>query len=528
MAIRLGNMPPGLMKLVPEGFKPEDAEMVFVDRKGIEVASTAHAELAEGLRLVDAYNRMLGSETTVLTVADLPEGLQEAGKLISGGADTLTGGQLLKLLEQPTAIHPTIRAAVPELASLLHAQMGKDELMKGLLAQGVPPKRMNSAELTKWFAAAVEELRAAAGDAPIDEAGANKLIKLTKQALLNVGGGLLLRSCLDEAVRELNQAPGLSDAAVTKLATFRKQTQPGRTAHTRTEAGALVKLDIAKRRAEELAPLNAAQKQALSKVNENAGKKVEAARASVLKRIEAWGFGEADLDKLVAYIRSYAPVTIQFHPDKKLPGGQAAIDSFLEDPFYKNQFQTKISSGSLGPSAGSSRDGWEKKIFDGAYHTGPLVPEERPKYGGLSALNSPKGNGGSWYGKCFFELRQDVKFRTTFTPRNSSGCGFDEVSTVDTIEVLLDQIGNKDSDYLRKMFEVARGERTSIDKNYSGSYVEAQVHGDIDLSRDVTFLVIEKSYLSNAYGQKLMQLAEKIGATVKITDQTRFMTEDDK
>ena len=56
----------------------------------------------------------------------------------------------------------------------------------------------------------------------------------------------------------------------------------------------------------------------------------------------------------------------------------------------------------------------------------------------------------------------------------------------------------------------------------AGSYIEAQVHGDLILERDAEFLVIEKSYISAPYGDKLLLLADKIGATPKLTDTTRM------
>ena len=91
--------------------------------------------------------------------------------------------------------------------------------------------------------------------------------------------------------------------------------------------------------------------------------------------------------------------------------------------------------------------------------------------------------------------------------------------------MLLKQIVDNDPEYLKQLFAVAKGEKVSGTKNYSGNYIEAQTHGSVDLARDVEFVVVDKGLMSNAYGQKLQQLAEKIGATVKYTDQSKFFME---
>ena len=520
MAVRVGNLPPGLRDLVTPRYEGVDAEFVVVDRKALEASG------ADGsLRLAEAYGRVLGAELVTLPIEGLPSALKATATKLAGGAEQLTGQAVLHALENPSALDPKQISALPELAALLRERLGQEELAKGTLATGLPVSRASEAEINRFFAAAVAELRAGAGGEKIGDEGAERLTKLAKQVLLNYGGGLMTRAFFDGAVGDLHTSPGIDDGAMELLTKFRTAIQPGRTSHARHDDGALIKLDAARRRSAELSMLNPTQQKALEVVGEAAKEKVPAARAAVLAKIQAWGFTEADLDKVVAYVTNYARVTIQFNPDRKLTTGGAVIDAMIADPNYRNQFETKISGGSLGPKAGSSRDGWEKEIFRGVYHDHELIPEERPKYGGLSPLNHPAGNGGSWYGRCFFELRQDVKYRTTFTPRNSSGCKKDDVTTIDSIEVLLKQIVDNDPEYLKQLFAVAKGEKVSGTKNYSGNYIEAQTHGSVDLARDVEFVVVDKGLMSNAYGQKLQQLAEKIGATVKYTDQSKFFME---
>lgn len=526
VVVRVSNLPTGLRELIPAELAPTGADFVVLDRTALDKAKSADEASGLAARLVGAYSRLMGAETILVVLADVPDDLKNAAKALSGSDAGITGQQLMTALETPSAVDPKLLAALPALAELVHEQLGREEMLKGTLAQGVPAKRMSQAEVARWFAAAVADIRGEGGSEPIDEVGATQLIKLTKKLMLNFGGGLITRSFFDDAVKDLHGAPGLSDDAIGLLAKFRTLIQPGRTSHTRSDQGALVAIDMAARRAAERTFLNETQAAAVDGVEARNKDRIAAARTNVIAAIAPWGFGEVDLDKTLAYLKRYAPVTIQFHPDKQVPGGGAVIDKMLEAPAYKNQFETKISGGSLGPTAGSSRDGWEKTIFDGKYHTHPLIPEERPKYGGLSALNSPKGNGGDWYGSCFFELRQDVKFRTTFTPKNSSGAKTLDVTAIDSLEILLDQVRERDPKYLKSMFEVARGDRASITQAYGGNYIEAQIHGTLDLTRDVEFIVVDAKYLTTPYGAKLEALAEKIGATIKFTDKTKFYVAD--
>ncbi len=264
---------------------------------------------------------------------------------------------------------------------------------------------------------------------------------------------------------------------------------------------------------DELGRLGSAQAAALSNVRERCLPRVPGARKSLLASLPS---STADLDHVVDYLRRQARVTIQFHPDQRLPSGASIVDSFIADPVYKNQFQTLVSSGSYAPMAGSSRDAWERELFAGAYHDHPLIAEERPRYGALSALGLPPGNGE--YGRCFFELRQDVKPRTTFCPTNSSQCGAGQVSTADTLEVLLELIAAIDVEYARQIAHVALGGRPDRDRHYRGSFVEVQIHGPVELRRDVEHLVIDVEYTATHYGDKLLELADRIDATVRYTD----------
>jgi hypothetical protein len=271
--------------------------------------------------------------------------------------------------------------------------------------------------------------------------------------------------------------------------------------------------------------LNASQANALRNVRERCLPRVAAARAGLMERL---GVSAAELDDTGVHLRDRAPVIMQFRPERHPPlGGPALIDSFLAEPVYKNQFQTMTSCGTFAPFPGQCRDEWERTLFGGAYHEHELIPEERPKYGGFSALADPGGSSCWSYGRCFFELRHEVKAHTTFCPVDSSYCGAEQVCTIDTWEILLDLVAWVDPEFARDVVTVAAGGEPDQVRHYRGSFIEAQVHGDVDLRRDVEHLVIGLEYVSTEYEEKLLELAELIGAPVKYTDKTRFFTRDE-
>ena len=73
MAVRVGNLPPGLRDLVTPRYEGVDAEFVVVDRKALEASG------ADGsLRLAEAYGRVLGAEL-VTRIDALVEAVEASG-----------------------------------------------------------------------------------------------------------------------------------------------------------------------------------------------------------------------------------------------------------------------------------------------------------------------------------------------------------------------------------------------------------------------------------------------------------------
>lgn len=282
----------------------------------------------------------------------------------------------------------------------------------------------------------------------------------------------------------------------------------------------------------DLSRLNDTQRAVLRDTAARAATHSAAAHAALLEKVKGLGFGEEALKTCLEYIRTKAPITINFNPDKRVadtsapvgpdywsvtedPSGRRLIDALLADGSYRNQFETRNTSGSFAPYEGGCRDGWEKTIFAGGYHGHPLIPQERPKYGALNAVRDTNGGAAS-YGRCYFVLKDGVRGRTTFTPRNSSGCKENEVGTVDHFEHVLN------AQDVAALVDIALGRRRRASLGwFGGAYIEAQVHGPVEFDKDVAAVVVNTMFRGTEYETKLREFARKYRVPLQWTDGER-------
>ncbi|MFC4857954.1 DUF3626 domain-containing protein [Actinophytocola glycyrrhizae] len=179
----------------------------------------------------------------------------------------------------------------------------------------------------------------------------------------------------------------------------------------------------------------------------------------------------------VATLASGAPVdpalrvTLHFHPDR-LTAGEPILRLMARDGVYRSQFETGTSNGGLTAHPGGDRWRWESRIFAGAYDDAPAAT--RPKYGSLNFRRRLVG-GSPRFGSAHLRLRPHTLDRTTF-------CYPDSVFEPERFGVAA-----------RLSTLVAMAE--ADDKDALDDYVEAQVHGVVDLERDVEALVLDPSYL---------------------------------
>jgi hypothetical protein len=163
-------------------------------------------------------------------------------------------------------------------------------------------------------------------------------------------------------------------------------------------------------------------------------------------------------------------VTLHFHPDR-LSAGEPILRRMARDTVYRSQFETGTSNGGLTAHPGGDRWRWESRIFDGAYDNAPAA--ERPKYGSLNFRGRRVG-GSPRFGSAHLRLRPHTLDRTTF-------CYPDSV-----FEPAHFGVGAR----LSTLVALAKAD----DKDALDDYVEAHVHGVLDLAADVEALVLDPCY----------------------------------
>ncbi len=174
-------------------------------------------------------------------------------------------------------------------------------------------------------------------------------------------------------------------------------------------------------------------------------------------------------------------VTMNFHPER-LVGGDSVLRLLGRDGRYRSQFETGTSNGGLTAVSGGDRWNWERRIFGGAYDESPAA--ERPKYGALNHRRRSIG-AAPRFGSAHLRLTAKVLARTTF-------CFPDSV-----LEPAYFATSDR-FDLVRLADEFDRLERTDhIEATEGGQldeYIEAHVHGVLELASDVEALVLDPSF----------------------------------
>ena len=162
-------------------------------------------------------------------------------------------------------------------------------------------------------------------------------------------------------------------------------------------------------------------------------------------------------------------VTLNFHPDR-LARGLPVLEALARDGAYHSQFVTGTSNGGLTAHPGGDRRRWESRIFGGAYDA--AAPHERPVYGALDFRRQVVG-AAPRFGSSHFRLTGDPLARATFCYPDSAAEPTDFGVAAGMSLIALAEADEQDA----------------LD-----DYIEAQVHGGVDLARHVEALVLDASY----------------------------------
>lgn len=236
-------------------------------------------------------------------------------------------------------------------------------------------------------------------------------------------------------------------------------------------------------------------------------------------------------------VDAHARVVIHFHPDRFGVTRMSVAEALLTEGVYRNQFETGLSSGSMSAFSGGARDRWERTLFGGAYHAQGVSSSERPRYGALELVRYPDGPIPR-FGSSYFVLRPRVSTRTSFTFMGSEDARAMErlgiigrmhhvmvallveieqgaittppwppfrAPTLGVPDLTVDRFLNLLNELRRERPNPADGDAGRV----LDTQIEAQVHGAIDLHRDVELLVVDPSFAPTATGALLRELASR-------------------
>jgi hypothetical protein len=187
-------------------------------------------------------------------------------------------------------------------------------------------------------------------------------------------------------------------------------------------------------------------------------------------------------------------VTLNFHPDR-LVRGETVLAAMARDGVYRSQFETGTSNGGLTAHPGGDRWTWESRIFGGAYDDADA--SLRPKYGALDRHRSPVG-AAPRFGSAHVRLAPHTLAATTFCfPDSVFGPEHFGVATAYALSELADE---------RPALFPGETEPDPLD-----DYVEAHVHGVVELATDVEAVVLDPSFR----GTEVEDDASRLGVPVE-------------
>jgi hypothetical protein len=285
----------------------------------------------------------------------------------------------------------------------------------------------------------------------------------------------------------------------------------------------------------DIARLSPAQKAALRHVEDAVRRGEVTVRPRVTTLLQRAGCAADPYAEAMECVRVHARVVVHFHPDRFGIKLTPVAEALLEEGVYRNQFETGRSSGSVSAFSGGARDTWENTLFGGAYHREGVTGSERPKYGALELVRYPDGPIPR-FGSCYFVLRPEVSMRTSFTfagsedPRAPERLGIigRMHSVMGGLLAEIEEGGMASPpwppfraptlgvpnltiarllDVLKKLPQPRRDPAIGDAGRVLDTQIEAQVHGPIDLHRDVELLVADPAFAATAIGKILSELA---------------------
>ncbi len=244
----------------------------------------------------------------------------------------------------------------------------------------------------------------------------------------------------------------------------------------------------------------------------NVANQAAACRSAAAVRLDRLGVEAGRVSEALNAMSKHGRLTLNFHPDRRDSTGRTVAAGLLADGRYRSQFETGISNGGRYAVPGGARQIWESSLFGDAYGTDP---QGRPIYGALDLFGDSYG-GAARFGSCLVVLNSACFDRATFCVGDSH-LAPDDVGTADSLTSILagalescadgKGFGRLDPDQFLDGLAVGRNERGSARE--LDHYVEAQIHGGVDLARDVDAIVLDPSFRATDVAREIGAAAER-------------------
>lgn len=262
----------------------------------------------------------------------------------------------------------------------------------------------------------------------------------------------------------------------------------------------------------------------------NVSKRAEGQRDAALGRLAALGVDGSSASRAVDRVRTNGRLTVNFHPDRHDSTGRTVAAGLLADGRYRSQFETGISNGGRFAVPGGDRTRWEHLLFDGAYDGRSSA---RPIYGALDLFDDPFG-GSPRFGSSFIVLEPTCLGRATSCVGDSH-LGPKDLGTLEqmlsvlagAIEACVDGDGfGRDLSVADFLQAIGGRDRGSTSARELDRYVEAQIHGPIELSSDVSALHLDPSFDGTEVHRDLRAAASRYGFELTWSEGSEVRPED--
>ena len=263
---------------------------------------------------------------------------------------------------------------------------------------------------------------------------------------------------------------------------------------------------------------------AINYIEEYSKKRIASANNSIDHVIKMSNIKFDEIVRLKEAIKKKARIAIHFHPYRIVKDSKTVIESIIETGQYHNQFETKVSNGSLTAFKGGKRDVWENLLFGQIYKENEIPNSLRPKYGSLALISHSDGPSPR-FGSCYFLTKPELSKYATFTyldsymnPKEKGTINFFE----EILACLLSECFERDyaigenqirpNDLMRKIHQSLNQDYASISENPISKnldhYIEAQIHTEISLMNDIDYLIVDAAYRHTEYENLFKKVCE--------------------